>query len=233
MQKHFLLLLMPIFELNNEIAFPPPYFAEEDGLLAIGGDLSVERILCAYKNGIFPWFNPEDPILWWSPDPRCVLFPHKFKISKSLQKLLYKNVFEVSFNTCFSSVIENCANVSRSEQPGTWITPSIIEAYTRLHQLGWAHSVEVFQNGRLVGGLYGLAIGKIFYGESMFHLVSDASKVALFYWVEFLKERNFELIDNQTTTNHLLSLGAEEIDRKQFLDILEQSTNSNEKLIIC
>lgn len=208
---------MPIFELAQEIIFPHPSYAEENGLLAIGGDLSSERILNAYINGIFPWFSDDDPILWWSPNPRCVFYPLKMKVSKSLATVIKKNIFEVRFDTCFEKVIESCASVDRADAPGTWITEDMKNAYKKLYQEGWAHSVEVFINNNLVGGLYGLAIGKVFFGESMFHKVSNASKVALFFLIQELEKKNFELIDNQTSTNHLMSLGACELKRSDFL----------------
>jgi leucyl/phenylalanyl-tRNA--protein transferase len=216
---------MPVYQLPNEIVFPHPSLAEEDGLLAVGGDLSPNRILTAYVNGIFPWFNPDEPILWWSPDPRCVLFPKKFKPSKSLRQLRNKNIFECKFDYNFKAVINGCADAYRVDQPGTWISDDIKKAYTLLHELGYAHSVETYLNGELVGGLYGIAIGKVFFGESMFFNVSNASKIAFYALCERLSEWDFEIIDNQMTTPHLLSLGAEEIGRDDFLEILSNATN--------
>ena len=216
---------MPVFELSNELAFPHPSLAEEDGLLAVGGDLSPERLLLAYKNGIFPWYSEDDPMLWWSPNPRCVLFPEKFKLSKSLKTLINKNVFEVRFDTSFNEVIERCATTKRPDQPGTWILPEIIAAYTKLFNLGYAHSVETYQNNQLVGGLYGVAIGKVFFGESMFHDVSNASKIAFYFLMEKLKSLDFKIIDNQITSPHLISLGAEEVSRDFFLEFVKKAIN--------
>jgi len=218
---------MPIFQLSDDIIFPDPSLAEENGLLAIGGDLSPERIINAYTNGIFPWYSEGEPILWWSPNPRCVLFPGKFKPSKSLSLLVKKNYFIVKFDSDFSSVIEMCSTVNRPDQPGTWITPEMKHAYIKLHKLGYAHSVESYYENKLVGGLYGIAIGNIFFGESMFYKVSNASKVAFFYLVGKLIQWNFELIDNQTTSQHLINLGSEEIDRNKFLEIIKISALKN------
>ena len=220
---------MSVFELPEELIFPHPSLAEDDGLLAVGGDLSSQRLLLAYENGIFPWYNESDPILWWSPDPRCVLFPEKFKLTKSLKALINRNIFEVRFNTRFTEVINKCASTKRPDQPGTWISPEIKQSYIILHELGYAHSVETYQNEQLVGGLYGVAIGKAFFGESMFHTVSNASKVAFYYLIERLKELGFEIIDNQMTTPHLLSLGAEEISRERFLEIIQKTVLKEHK----
>ena len=218
---------MAIYQLPESNIFPHPSLSEEDGLLAVGGDLSPERILTAYSMGIFPWFGPEDPILWWSPDPRCVLFPSEFKPSKSLRLLLQKNIFEIRFDTDFSGVIKNCASVVRSDEAGTWISPEIIEAYSSLHKMGFAHSVETYLDGKLVGGLYGVSVGNVFCGESMFFSISNASKVAFCFLVEKLKELKYKLLDNQMTTPHLLSLGAKEISRDHYLEILEKSKTKN------
>jgi leucyl/phenylalanyl-tRNA--protein transferase len=212
-----------VYQLNREIAFPHPSLANENGLLAVGGDLSPERIITAYANGIFPWYNKGEPILWWSPNPRCVMFPGNFRASKSLKLLIKKNIFEVRFDTAFGSVISKCAKVHQANHSETWITSEMKKAYILLHKLGFAHSVETYLNNELVGGLYGIAIGKVFYGESMFHTVSNASKVAFYFLVDRLKQWHFDIIDNQTTTNHLLKLGAEEIDRDKFLAIIEKS----------
>jgi len=208
--------------LSNSIWFPNPEDAAEDGLLAVGGDLSVKRLMHAYRSGIFPWFEDGQPILWWSPNPRMILFLEKFKVSKSLQKTIKKKIFNVTFNTCFSEVIKNCSQIKRNGQHGTWITSSMEEAYINLHQLGFATSVEVWIDEELVGGLYGvdLADKKIFCGESMFSKVSDASKVAFYNLVEILKLKNYQFIDCQMYTVHLESLGAEEIPRKDFLKAL-------------
>lgn len=211
---------MSVFSLSKKYVFPHPSLAEEDGLLAIGGDLSPERLLLAYANGIFPWYSEGDPICWFSPDPRCLLFPDKLKVTKSLRKTIEKKVFDVRFDTCFEQVIENCSSVPRPEQGGTWITKEIKEAYTKLHQLGFAHSVESFRGGQLVGGLYGISLGSAFFGESMFHFETDASKVAFVHLVERIKSWGFSFIDNQQVTKHLISLGSEEISRDRFLALL-------------
>ena len=209
--------------LPDEIIFPKPELAEPDGLLAIGGDLSPLRLLTAYYNGIFPWYNAGEPILWWSLEPRLLLFSSKAKFSKSLLQRIKHDEFEICIDTCFHEVMQQCAFVQRQGQDGTWITSEIIEAYTHLHDLGFAHSFETFQNGKLVGGLYGVSIGNMFTGESMFHLVSDASKVAFYYLVDFANIHNFDFIDCQQETSHLKSLGAETISRKKFLRLLSES----------
>lgn len=214
---------MPVFSLSKEYVFPHPSLAGEDGLLAIGGDLSPERLLLAYANGIFPWYSEGDPTCWFSPDPRCLLFPDKLKIAKSLRKTIEKNVFDVRFDTCFEQVIENCSSVPRPGQGGTWITKEIKEAYTKLHQLGFAHSVESFRGEQLVGGLYGISLGSAFFGESMFHFKTDASKVAFVHLVERVKSWGFSFIDNQQVTKHLISLGSEEISRDRFLTLLGEA----------
>lgn len=214
---------MPVFELSDELIFPDPALAEPDGLLAIGGDLSPKRLVLAYAHGIFPWFGNDEPYLWWSPNPRCVLFPAKFKASKSLLQTIRKGKYTVRFDTCFSEVIKHCAQTKREGEPGTWITQEIQEAYCRLHELGFAHSVETFYDNQLVGGLYGVGLGKVFFGESMFFLMTDASKVAFYYLVQQLIEWNYELIDNQQTTSYLLSFGSEEIPRDQFLKLVQQA----------
>ncbi len=214
---------MPVYLLNEEPVFPHPSLADDEGLLAIGGDLLPERLLQAYANGIFPWYSDDDPIMWWSPNPRSVLYPAKLIISDSLRRKVEKGVFDVRFDTSFAAVINACANVERGDQYGTWITNEIQEAYIRLHELGFAHSVESYQDGKLVGGLYGISLGSAFFGESMFHTVSDASKVALVHLVERAKLWDFSFIDNQQVTSHLLSLGAEAIARDCFLDMLERA----------
>ena len=203
--------------------FPPieQALTEPDGLLAVGGDLSPQRLLNAYQHGIFPWYTEGEPILWWSPDPRFVLFPEKLKISRSLRKTLRKHVFEVRMDTAFEAVMRACAE-SRPNQQGTWISEEMLQAYIRMHQLGFAHSVECWQDGQLVGGLYGMAIGQVFFGESMFSRRTDASKVALVYLCEYLIEHEFKLIDSQVYTQHLESLGAELIPRSEFAQLLEQ-----------
>jgi leucyl/phenylalanyl-tRNA--protein transferase len=220
---------MPVYQIPDELLFPDPELAEEDGLLGVGGDLSPERLLLAYANGIFPWFSKGEPIMWWSPDPRCVLRPEKLKISTSLRQALKKGNYEVRFDTCFEEVIRQCSAAKRKGQRGTWITKEMVEAYIRLHELGFAHSTEVFMDGKLVGGLYGLSIGGTYSGESMFHLRPEASKIALYHLVERLKERGFPLIDCQVTNQHLLSLGAEEMPRKEFLKQLVKNRDKREK----
>ena len=201
--------------------FPNPEHAleEPDGLLAVGGNLSPQRLLRAYRNGIFPWYSAGQPILWWSPNPRTVLFPDHIKISRSLCKTLKKKVFSVAMDTAFERVLQRCGEPRRHE-PGTWITPAISVAYRRLHQLGYAHSVEAWHGGQLVGGLYGIAIGRVFYGESMFSRMSDASKVALVALCQQLQRWEFALIDCQMHTAHLHSLGAEDIPRRTFIELL-------------
>lgn len=203
---------------DDEIVFPNPELADDDGLLAVGGDLSAERLILAYQNGIFPWFSDDDPICWYSPHERCVIYPDRLKISKSMKQVLKNVGFKVTANQVFAEVIAHCAKTSRKDQPGTWITKEMQEAYINLHQLGWAHSVEVWQNDTLVGGLYGIAINKVFCGESMFSLVSNASKVAMIF---LCQQSDFELIDCQLPNDHLLSLGAEMIERETYMELLE------------
>ena len=209
--------------LTDKLWFPNPKNATEDGLLAIGGDLSVERLLLAYNSGIFPWFEDDQPFLWWSPDPRMVLFPEKFKVSKSLRKTLSSGKFEITFNQNFEEVIKSCATVPRKGQAGTWITREMQEAYAALHKARHAISVEVWENEKLVGGLYGIDLPqkKVFCGESMFSLVSDASKVAFYYLAEYVKSKDYKFIDCQIYNEHLESLGAEEIRRDEFLTMLK------------
>ena len=186
---------MPIFQLPDAIVFPDVSFAEDDGLLAIGGDLSIERLIAAYSQGIFPWYSSQEPILWWAPDPRLVLFPDRLKSSESLQRKINSHHYEVRFDTDFVKVISHCAEIERKHEAGTWITREMKTAYIELHQKGYAHSVETYHNGILAGGLYGVSLGRAFFGESMFHLQPDASKVALFHLVEKAKEFNFIFID--------------------------------------
>ena len=208
--------------LSKSIWFPNPKEADIEGLLAIGGDLSVKRLMHAYRSGIFPWFDEHQPILWWSPDPRMVLFPNDFKVSKSLQKTIKKEMFTITYNTNFSEVIKNCSQIKRDGQQGTWITNQMSEAYIQLFEKGYASSVEVWLENQLVGGLYGIDLEdkKIFCGESMFSKVSDASKVGFHFLVEKLKLENYKLIDCQMYTSHLERLGAREIPRDEFLKIL-------------
>ncbi len=208
--------------------FPPVEraLAEPNGLLAAGGDLAPERILAAYRRGIFPWFGEGDPILWWSPDPRMVLFPAEFKVSRSLAKTLRNKSYEVRLDTAFPEVVAACAETPRHGQSGTWITPAMRDAYDRLHLLGYAHSVETWMDGRLAGGLYGIALGRVFYGESMFAHATDASKIALAHLCRFLEQRDFAVIDCQMETEHLASLGARPIPRREFVAGLARWTRS-------
>ncbi len=214
---------MPIFLLDDKLQFPNPELANEEGLLAVGGDLSSDRLLLAYKNGIFPWFDNDDEILWWSPDPRLILKLEDFKLSKSLKRIINSKKFQVKFNTQFSQVINACAHTKREGELGTWITDGMKKGYIDLHNKGDAHSVEVYLDNKLVGGLYGLSIGKVFCGESMFHTVSNASKIALYFLVEKLKKDQFLFIDAQTPTQHLISMGAIEVSRTDFLKLLIQA----------
>lgn len=210
-----------MFLLSKELFFPPVTYANKDGLLAVGGDLSVERLELAYKSGIFPWFNEGEPIIWYSPNPRMVLFPKDLKISKSMKQVIRKGDFKVTFNQNFPAVIANCKNVYRPDQGGTWITNEMQQAYIELHKKGIAKSVEVWLNNELVGGLYGIDLGTVFCGESMFSNVSNASKLAFIYLVQKLEKENYKLIDCQVYNNHLASLGADEISRDAFLKFLE------------
>jgi len=208
-------------------AFPPVEAAlsEPEGLLAAGGDLSTERLLCAYRNGIFPWYDEGQPVLWWSPDPRCVFKPGDFHLSRRLRRSLRQSTAEVRFNTSFADVIRACGGPRRSEQ-GTWITPDMVNAYERLHDQGWAHSIEIWQDGSLVGGLYGLAIGRAFFGESMFSIDANASKIALLTLSRRMDSGAFGIVDCQMVSNHLLSLGAAVIPRQEFIAILKPLCNS-------
>jgi leucyl/phenylalanyl-tRNA---protein transferase len=215
---------MPIYKLNKQLVFPHPNLANKDGILAVGGDLTPDRLLLAYCNGIFPWFNEGEPIIWWSPDPRFVIYPKDIIISKSMGKILRRNIFEITFDTCFREVISNCSSL-RTE--GTWITASIIEAYCKLHELGFAHSIEAWYEGKLVGGLYGVSLGACFFGESMFSTMDNASKAAFLTLTQKLIEKNFLIIDCQVHTKHLESLGAIHIPGKDFQTILKQALESN------
>lgn len=211
--------------LGDELVFPPVEAAESDGLLAVGGDLSAERLLLAYRNGIFPWYNKEDPILWWCPDPRFVLFPENIRISKSMQTLIKRNHFDFTINKDFKQVIANCSTVNRKDQAGTWIIDELIDAYTDLYYKGFAHSAETWNNDELIGGLYGVRLGKVFFGESMFSKESNASKFAFIKYVQYLQEQHVELIDCQMYTKHLESLGAGMIKRETFLNLLSKLIN--------
>ncbi len=213
--------ILPLSKDSSE--FPDPRLASDEGLLAYGGDLSFHRLLAAYKKGIFPWYSKGDPILWWSPNPRLLLYPDKFKVRKSFRRVLRSGKFTVTFDERFSDVIKYCATVPREGQNSSWIVKEMIEAYIRLHEEGFAHSVEVYKEGELVGGLYGIAFGKAFFGESMFSLVTDASKVAFKALSDVLGRRGYDFIDCQMKTDHMIGLGAEVIERDIFLDILEEA----------
>lgn len=213
---------MPLFQLTEELVFPPPEAACDDGLLAIGGDLRPERLLMAYSMGIFPWYDEASPILWWSPDPRLVLAPSEFHASRRLRRTLRQGLFRVSMDEAFEEVIRRCATAPREGQDGTWITGDMVEAYCRLHALGYAHSVECWRGEQLAGGLYGISLGACFFGESMFSKVPNASKTALAHLCKTLDTWQFSLIDCQMATPHLASLGAKEISRKAFLDRVRQ-----------
>lgn len=218
---------MDVYPLDkNSYIFPDPIYAEDEGLLAYGGDLNPSRIMTAYLNGIFPWYNESDPILWWSPNPRCILGFEDFKVSKSLRKVIDKNIFEIKFDTNFTQVMKECKNINRQNQEGTWIQDELIEAYTKIHKMGFAHSFEAYYNNELVGGGYGINIGNIFCGESMFAKKTDASKVALYFLIQRLKEKGFSFIDCQIPTPHLLSLGAKTMERKEFLLSVKKSSEN-------
>ncbi|QIH38650.1 leucyl/phenylalanyl-tRNA--protein transferase [Flavobacterium sp. Sr18] len=210
-----------MYYLSQALFFPPIDQANRDGILAIGGDLSPERLQLAYKSGIFPWFEDGEPIMWWSPNPRMVLFLDELVVSKSMRNILNRNSFKVTFNQNFRDVISNCQNIERDGQNGTWITNDMIEAYCKMYELGIAKSVEVWQDEVLVGGLYGIDLGHIFCGESMFSKVSNASKVAFITLVHQLKVENYKLLDCQVYNPHLESLGCREIDRTAFMEILK------------
>ncbi len=215
---------MPIFWLSDQkIAFPDPELAEKEGVLAIGGDLSPRRLLTAYRMGIFPWFGPGEPILWWSPNPRFVLFPDELKVARSMRPYFNQRKFDVTFDQEFERVIRECASQKRSGQRGTWITRGMVEGYCQLHEQGYAHSVEVWKEEELVGGLYGISLGKVFFGESMFAHASNASKYGFITLVRELEKRGFWLIDCQQETSHLASLGARSIKRREFLGHLRKN----------
>lgn len=209
---------MPYYMLDKDIWLPDPTLADAQGVVAIGGDLRPERLLLAYRHGIFPWYSDGEPIVWWSPNPRFVLFPKDLKVRRSLRKTLKKGHFEIRYDTAFAEVIEHCSKIEREGQGGTWITDPMREAYIEMHRLGWAHSVETFLDGRLVGGLYGIAMGPFFFGESMFHLVSDASKAALVALVNRFEHAPF--IDCQVHNEFFESMGATHIPRNRFLKTL-------------
>lgn len=215
-----------MFLLNNDLFFPPVEMADEDGLIAIGGDLSTERLLLAYRKGIFPWYNEAEPICWWSPDPRFILYPAELKISSSMRTVLNSGKFRFTINRSFTQVIQNCKTVTRKGQAGTWISPAVQKAYTILHEQGFAHSAETWMDGKLVGGLYGIRLGNIFFGESMFSLYTNASKFAFMNYVQHLQNENVELIDCQLHTNHLETMGARMISRELFTKILAVNTGT-------
>jgi leucyl/phenylalanyl-tRNA--protein transferase len=214
---------MPIWIPDHELVFPPHQFADETGLLAIGGSLSIQRLILAYENGIFPWFSPPDPPLWYSPDPRFVLYPQDIVISKSMRSILKKNLFTITYNQCFEDVVINCGSIKRNYGDGTWITEDIIKYYSDLQKLNRAFSVEVWQENKLVGGLYGVVLGNIFIGESMFAKVSNASKAGFITFIKDFTPLGLELIDCQVYSSHLQSLGAKMIKREHYLDILSKN----------
>jgi leucyl/phenylalanyl-tRNA--protein transferase len=221
---------MPVYLLPREPVFPPAAEAEADGLLAIGGDMSVERLVTAYASGIFPWFIEEGDIYWFSPDPRMVLFPEKFRISPSLLRIIKSGRFEVRMDHDFRSVISNCSGMKRSHDEGTWISQEFIEGYTELHRKGFAHSIEPYLDGQLAGGLYGVSLGKAFFGESMFYTEKNASKVALYHLVEIVSKEGFHFIDCQVETEHFRRMGAELISRKEYLALLRLALSSRDFL---
>ena len=216
--------LYPFLLDSQDIVFPRANLALKDpnGLLAIGGNLHTDTLFQAYQQGIFPWYNKGEPILWWSPDPRSVLMPGNLKISKSLKKLIKKQIFQLSYDKSFDEVIKSCSTIPREAQGGTWITNEMVQAYNNLHRRGIAHSIECWQDGKLVGGLYGIAIGQVFFGESMFSKVSNASKVAFVFLVEQLEKWGYAIIDCQVESEHLNSLGAKNIKRNEFLTYLNK-----------
>lgn len=210
---------MPVFILTEEIAFPSVELATEDGVLAVGGDLSPDRLLKAYSQGIFPWYSEPEPILWWSPNPRFVIFPDELRVSKSMKRILKKQTFNITCDKCFYEVINGCRQ-PRGNNPGTWITAAMLKSYCKMHELGYAHSVEAWNGSKLVGGLYGISLGSCFFGESMFSIQSNASKAAFIIFTRRLKELGFTLIDCQVYTKHLESLGARNISRKEYIRLL-------------
>jgi leucyl/phenylalanyl-tRNA---protein transferase len=213
---------MAVYRLIDRVIFPPAEEAEENGLIAVGGDLSAERLLAAYRKGIFPWYSQGEPILWWSPDPRFILFVDELHVSRSMRQFLKKEIFHITFDSAFKEVISSCSK-PRPEQNGTWITAEMQDAYLHLYDLGFAHSVEVWRNGTLVGGLYGVSLGRLFFGESMFSQMPNASKAALINLDSFLRKRGFSVIDCQIGSNHLGNLGARFIPREEFNRILNDS----------
>lgn len=221
--KHIISNLMTVYLLNDSLVFPDPRDAETNGLLAVGGDLSIDRLLLAYKSGIFPWYSEGDPIMWFSPDPRLVLFLDDLYVSTKLKKIIRSNIFEVRFDTSFHDVITQCSRTDRRGQDGTWITDEMVKAYVKLHEKGYAHSVEIFHDGKLVGGLYGVSLGGAFFGESMFFEMTNASKVALYHLVERLRSWDFDFVDSQVPNDHMKGLGGTELEKGEFLLRLESS----------
>jgi leucyl/phenylalanyl-tRNA--protein transferase len=215
-----------LYWLTNDLAFPPVEEAEDWGGIALGGDLSPQRLLLAYRSGIFPWYDVGQPIIWHAPDPRFVLFPDELKVSKSMRPIFNQSKFSYSLDTDFRAVITHCQQQSRRNQHGTWITEEMLEAFCYMHELGYAHSVEVWQAQKLVGGLYGVSLGSIFFGESMFTKASNASKAGFITLVRELKKRKFILIDSQVHTHHLESMGAREIPRKSYMQLLQRALKS-------
>jgi leucyl/phenylalanyl-tRNA---protein transferase len=217
---------VPLFRLSERIEFPPPWLARSDGLLCIGGDLSFERLLLAYQNGIFPWFSEKEPLLWWSPDPRLVLYPSTIKISRSLKKMIRKTPVRVTVDNAFEQTIVSCSQ-PRQNDDGTWLVPKMIDAYIQLHKQGYAHSIETWNGNDLVGGLYGVCLGGSFFGESMFSREKNASKIALSALATLLNIHDFDMIDCQVTTPHLINMGAVEVSRETFLKTLVPSIARN------
>jgi leucyl/phenylalanyl-tRNA---protein transferase len=216
-------ITMPVYLLTDDLIFPPVHLSTPEGLLAVGGDLSPERLLLAYQSGIFPWYSEDEPILWWSPDPRLVLYPAELKVSRSLKKTIRQARFRVTLDTSFPQVIRSCGHTRVESGQGTWITAEMEKAYNRLHRLGYAHSVEIWYGDDLVGGLYGISLGRCFFGESMFSTMSNSSKVALVTLRDYLQSQKFDFIDCQMRTEHLVSLGAREISRSDYLAQLYRS----------
>jgi len=214
---------MPVYQLSEDLVFPSPHLASKEGLLAVGGDLTRSRLLLAYSLGIFPWYSENEPILWWSPDPRLVLYPDELKISRSLSKVIKKGAYTVTVDRAFEQVISECARVRLENQEGTWIVEEMVKAYCDLHESGFAHSVEAWEGDHLAGGLYGVSLGRSFFGESMFTRISNASKVAFVSLVQHLRSLDFALIDCQVTTGHLTRFGAREVSRARYLEELDKA----------
>ncbi len=214
---------MPVYQLSEDLVFPSPHLASKEGLLAVGGDLTRSRLLLAYSLGIFPWYSENEPILWWSPDPRLVLYPDELKISRSLSKVIKKGAYTVTVDRAFEQVISECARVRLENQEGTWIVDEMVKAYCDLHESGFAHSVEAWEGDHLAGGLYGVSLGRSFFGESMFTRISNASKVAFVSLVQHLRSLDFALIDCQVTTGHLTRFGAREVSRARYLEELDKA----------